>query len=211
MSVRVNLLPHRAERRKAQRKHLAILAGMVAALGIAIVVLVHGIIAAQIAFQTERNDFLKKENARLDKEIEEIKTLREQIAALLARKQVIERLQTDRSQSVYLLEQMVKQMPDGVYLKTMRQAGLRVNLQGYAQSNARVSTLMRNLSASPFLQNPELIEIKSAQVGSKRVSEFNMNVSLKPPQSDDKGGDKGGKAAAGPAAAPAAADAAKKG
>ena len=201
MSVRVNLLPHRAERRNAQRKHLAVLAGMVAALGIAIAMLVHGVIAAQIAFQTERNDFLKKENARLDKEIDEIKGLREQIAALLARKQVIERLQTDRSQSVYLLEQMVKQMPDGVYLKTMRQAGLRVNLQGYAQSNARVSTLMRNLSASPFLQNPELIEIKSAQVGSKRVSEFNMNVSLKPPQSDDKGGDKGGKGAAAPAAA----------
>jgi type IV pilus assembly protein PilN len=177
--IRVNLLPWRAERRAAQRKHLAVLAGMVAALAIAIVVLVHGVIAGYIAVQEGRNDYLKKENARLDKEISEIKKLQDEIAALLARKQVIERLQADRSQVVNLLDQLVRQTPDGVYLKSLKQTGLRVNLTGYAQSNARVSTLMRNIASSPHLENPVLIEIRAATINNKRVSEFNMNVSLK--------------------------------
>ena len=183
--IRINLLPHREERRKAQRKHLAILAGMVAALATALVVLVHGVIAGYIAVQDDRNTFLKTENARLDKEIEEIKKLREEIAALLARKQVIERLQSDRAQSVYLLEQLVRQVPDGVYLKTVRQQGIRVQLVGYAQSNARVSTLMRNVASSPYLQNPELVEIKASTVNNKRVAEFTMFMSLKPRQAEE--------------------------
>lgn len=185
MTIRINLLPYRDERRKVQRKHLAVLAGMVAALGVAIVILVHGIIAGYIAVQNDRNDFLKKENAKLDKEIEEIRKLKDEIAALLARKQVIERLQLDRAQAVHLLDELVREVPDGVYLKAMKQQGPKVNLNGYAQSNARVSTLMRNLSASPFLENPELVEIKSATVNSKRVSEFNMNVNLKSQQAED--------------------------
>jgi type IV pilus assembly protein PilN len=199
--IRINLLPHREERRKAQRKHLAILAGMVAALSAALVVLVHGVIAGYIAVQDDRNAFLKTENARLDKEIEEIKKLKEEIAALLARKQVIERLQSDRAQSVYLLEQLVRQIPDGVYLKTVRQQGARVHMVGYAQSNARVSTLMRNVSSSPHLQNPELVEIKASMVNNKRVAEFTMFMSLKPPQAVD----------AAKATAPAPAAAGKKG
>lgn len=199
MSVRVNLLPHRAERRKAQRKHLAILAGMVAALALTIVVLVHGVIAGYIAVQDDRNNFLKRENERLDKEIAEIKKLRDEIAALLARKQVIERLQADRSQVVNLLDQLVRQTPDGVYLKTIKQTGLRVSLVGYAQSNARVSQLMRNFTASPHLERPELIEIKAATVDKKRLSEFTMNVSLKRVQTEDAA--KAGKAAPGAKAA----------
>jgi len=183
--IRINLLPHREERRKAQRKHLAILAGMVSVLAVGLVVLVHGVIAGYIAVQTDRNEFLKRENARLDKEIDEIKKLKEEIAALLARKQVIERLQSDRAQSVYLLEQLVRQVPDGVYLKTVKQQGVRVNLVGYAQSNARVSTLMRNISSSPHLENPDLVEIKASTVNNKRVAEFTMNLSLKRQQADD--------------------------
>ncbi len=197
--IRVNLLPHRAERRKAQRKHLAILAGMVAALAISIVVLVHGVIAGYISIQTDRNEFLKKEISQLDKEIDEIKKLKEDITALLARKQVIERLQSDRAQSVYLLEQLVRQVPDGVYIKSVRQQGIKVNLTGYAQSNARVSTLMRNIASSPYLENPDLVEIKSAMVANKRVAEFTMNLSLKRQQADDAaaaGAAKGGAAAA---------------
>ncbi len=207
--IRVNLLPHREERRKAQRKQLGVLAGMVAALGIAIVVLVHGVIAGYIAIQTDRNDFLKKENTKLDKEIEEIKKLKDEIAALLSRKQVIERLQAERSQSVNLLDQLVRQVPDGVYLKTLRQQGLRVALTGYAQSNARVSTLMRNFGSSPYLENPDLVEIRAATVNNKRISEFVMNVSIKRPQLEDA--TKAGKAAPGANAVPAAAAAAKKG
>jgi len=197
--IRVNLLPHRAERRKAQRKHLAILAGMVAALAISIVVLVHGVIAGYISIQTDRNEFLKKEISQLDKEIDEIKKLKEDITALLARKQVIEQLQSDRAQSVYLLEQLVRQVPDGVYIKSVRQQGIKVNLTGYAQSNARVSTLMRNIASSPYLENPDLVEIKSATVANKRVAEFTLNLSLKRKQADDAaaaGAAKGGAAAA---------------
>ena len=204
MTIRVNLLPHREERRKAQRKHLGILAGMVAALAVAVVVLIHGVIAGYISVQADRNTFLKKENASLDKEIEEIKKLQGEIAALLARKQVIERLQTDRAQVVYLLDQLVRQVPDGVYVKSMKQQGRRISLNGYSQSNARVSTLMRNISSSPYLENPVLIEIKAVTVTGKRVSEFTLNLNLKAPQADEP---KAGAAKAGAAKA----DAAKKG
>ena len=205
--IRINLLAWRDARRKAQRKQLAVLGGIVATLGVAIIILVHGLFATQIAFQNDRNEFLKKENGRLDIEIEEIKKLKDEIAALLARKQVIERLQSDRAQSVYLLDQLVRQVPDGVYLKSIKQQGQKVNLVGYAQSNARVSTLMRNLGSSPYLQDPDLVEIKAAQVGNKRVSEFTMNVSVKRQQTDEaKDAGKAGKAGAAKTA-----DAAKKG
>ena len=184
--IRVNLLPWRAERRRAQRRHLGILAGMVAGLGAAIVVLIHVVIAGYIAVQEGRNDYLKKQNADLDKQIEEIKKLRDEIAALLARKQVIERLQADRSQVVNLMDQLVRQTPEGVYLKSLKQTGTRINVTGYAQSNARVSALMRNVSGSPYLENPELVEIRAAQVNNKRVSEFNMNFSLKRAQTEEE-------------------------
>jgi len=183
--IRVNLLPWRAERRAVQRKHLAILAGVAAVIAVGIIVAIHGVIAGYISIQEGRNEYLKGENARLDKEIEEIKKLRDEIAALLARKQVIERLQADRSQVVYLRDQLVRQTPDGVYLRSLKQSGLNVNLVGYAQSNARVSTLMRNFGASPYLESPELVEIRAATVNNKRVSEFTMNVRLKRAESED--------------------------
>jgi len=183
--IRVNLLPWRAERRKAQRKHLAILAAGMSAIALGLAVLVHIGIASTISLQEGRNHYLKNENARLDKEIEEIKKLREEIAALLARKQVIERLQADRSQVVNLLDQLVRQTPDGIYLKSLKQTGVRVNVTGYAQSNARVSTLMRNVGSSPYLENPQLVEIKAASVNNKRVSEFNMNFSIKRAQPEE--------------------------
>jgi len=196
--IRINLLPWREARRKAQRQHLGMLGGMVAVLGLLIVGAVHLTIAGYISVQSDRNEFLKRENVRLDKEIEEIRKLKTEIAALLARKQVIERLQTDRAQAVYLLQELVQQVPDGVYLKGIKQTGLKVNLVGYAQSNARVSTLMRNLGASPYLEKPDLVEIKAATVSKKRVSEFSMNVSLKQLQTEDaaKADKAGSKAAA---------------
>ena len=191
--MRVNLLPWREARRKEQRKHLGVLSGMVLALGLAVVALVHGAIATYIAAQDDRNKFLKTENTRLEKEIEEIKKIQDEIAALLARKQVIERLQADRAQAVYLLDQLVRQVPDGIYLKSLKQQGLRVHLEGYAQSNARVSTLMRNLQSSPHLERPDLVEIKAASVANKRISEFTMNVNLKQLQTEEsaKGAPKG--------------------
>jgi type IV pilus assembly protein PilN len=196
--IRVNLLPWRAERRKAQRKHLAILAAGVSAVAVGLVILVHLGIASTIAVQEGRNQYLKTENARLDKEIQEIKKLREEIAALLARKQVIERLQADRSQVVNLLDQLVRQTPDGVYLKSLKQNGVKVNVTGYAHSNARISTLMRNVGSSLYLENPQLVEIKAASVNNKRVSEFNLNFTIKRTQTEEAAMDaaKAGKAGA---------------
>ncbi len=196
---RINLLPHRQERRDAARKHFFIVAAMTAVLGAAVVLLIHGYNAAQVSEQVSRNEFLVKETAKLDKEIAEIKVLKDEIQALLARKQVIETLQADRAQTVYLLDQLVEQMPDGVYLRSVTQTGNRVTLLGYAQSNARVSTLMRNVESSPWLEAPKLNEIKAAVVGGKRVAEFNLELQLKRAQAADAGAD--GKAPAGKAAA----------
>jgi type IV pilus assembly protein PilN len=192
--IRINLLPHRVERRKAQRRQLGIAAGAFAVVGLVVAGLVHTVIAGYVDAQTERNEFLKRENAKLDKEIEEIKKLRDDIQALLARKQVIESLQTDRARAVQLLDQLVRQTPDGVYLKTLKQDGLKVNVTGYAQSNARVSTLMRNLQASPVIVNsqtsPQLVEIKASEVNKKRLSEFSLNFMMKPPVTEEPQGKK---------------------
>jgi type IV pilus assembly protein PilN len=196
--TRINLLPHREERRKRARQHFFVLAGGTAVLGALIVVAVHGFYAAKIETQNERNKFLKNEIVKLDKDIAEIKKLRDEIAALLARKQVIETLQADRAQTVHLLDELVRQMPEGVYLRSVVQRGLQVALQGYAQSNARVSTLMRNIDASPFLERPVLLEVSATNVDKKRVSQFSMNVSLKRSAAKD-GAKDAGKAPAKPA------------
>jgi type IV pilus assembly protein PilN len=185
MSVRINLLPHREERRKRGRQHFAVLAGLTGVLGLVVVAAGYLYVGGLISTQQERNAFLKSEIAKLDKEIAEIKKLRDEIAALLARKQIIETLQADRAQTVHLLDQLVRQMPEGVYLRSIRQRGLGVVLQGYAQSNARVSTLMRNIESSPWLANPKLVEIKASTVSKKRLSEFNMTLMVKRTQLKD--------------------------
>jgi len=188
-AIRINLLPHRDERRKRARTHFAVLGAMTFVLGLVIVGAVHIVNAQRIAAQEDRNTFLKGEIAKLDKQIADIKKLKDEIQALLARKQVIETLQADRAQTVHLLDQLVRQMPEGVYLKSVKQKGLAVNLDGFAQSNARVSTLMRNIESSPWLEKPALVEIKATLVNKQRVSEFNLNLSLKPVKPEqDKGG-----------------------
>jgi type IV pilus assembly protein PilN len=194
-AIRINLLPHRDERRKRARTHFAVLGAMTFVLGLVIVGAVHIVNAQRIGAQEDRNTFLKGEIAKLDKQIADIKKLKDEIQALLARKQVIETLQADRAQTVHLLDQLVRQMPEGVYLRSIKQKGLAVNLDGYAQSNARVSTLMRNIESSPWLEKPALVEIKAALVNKQRVSEFNLNLSLKPVKPEqDKGGQPGAKA-----------------
>jgi type IV pilus assembly protein PilN len=177
--TRINLLPHREERRKRARQHFFVVAGGTAIIGVLLVGLMHTFYAAKIETQNDRNRFLKSEIVKLDKDIAEIKKLRDEIQALLARKQVIETLQADRAQTVHLLDELVRQMPEGVYLSSVTQKGLHVNLLGYAQSNARVSTLMRNIEGSPWLEHPVLVEVKSATVAKRRVAEFNLNLSLK--------------------------------
>src|SRR3989338_6688042 len=140
-------------------------------------------ISSQISYQERRNTYLKQETAILDKQIEEIKKLREQTQALLARKNVVESLQSTRSDVVHLLDQMLRILPDGVFLKALKQTGNRISLVGYAQSNARISTLMRAVEDSPWLDTPTLVEIHASSIamggkGAPRVSEFSMNFNL---------------------------------
>ena len=177
--IRINLLPHREEKRKARRQQFYALLGLVTVLSGLIVFLIYTIIAGYISAQDAKNDFLKKEITVLDKQVDQIKRLKEQTQALLARKQVIESLQRDRAEAVRLLSELVKQMPEGVYIRSLKQNGIQISLNGYAQSSARVSTLMRNIEASPWLEKPQLIEIKAVTVDKRRLNEFNLNAFLK--------------------------------
>ena len=182
--IPINLLPHRAARRKAQQQQFFVLAGLTLALAGAIVVAVHIFFAGRIENQVERNKYLESEIVQLDKQIDEIRKLKEQTQALLARKRVVESLQTNRTETVRLLDQLVRQLPDGVYLKSVKQTGQKVNVIGYATSNARVSTLMRNFEASPWLESPTLIEIKAVTVENAVLNEFNLNVSISRPKEE---------------------------
>ena len=179
INARVNLLPHRAERRKRSKQHFFTVAGGTALVGAALAFLMYQFYDRQIVVQTDRNNFLTAEIKKLDKDIADINELRNQIQALLARKAIIEQLQAERAQTVHLLEQLVRQMPEGVYLRSMKQAGNKVHIAGFAQSNARVSTLMRNIEASPWLEQPLLVEVKASTAGKRRVSDFNMFLNLK--------------------------------
>lgn len=176
--IRINLLPHREEKRKARRQQFYVATAMVSVLAGLIVFLGYSIISGYISTQDERNEFLKREIAVLDKQLEEIKRLKEQTASLLARKQIIESLQRDRAEAVHLLNEMAKQVPEGVYLSSLKQEGRRVTLKGYTQSNARVSTLMRNIESSPWLENPQLLEIKAVTVDKRRASEFSLVATI---------------------------------
>src|SRR4051812_17274251 len=182
--IPINLLPHRAARRKAQLQQFFILAGMTVGLAAAIAIVVHIFFAGRIEEQVERNRYLQSEIVLLDKQIDEIRKLKEQTQALLARKRVVESLQTNRTETVRLLDQLVRQLPDGIYLKAVKQTGQRVNVVGYATSNARVSTLMRNFEASPWLENPPLIEIKAVIVDAAPLNEFNLNVNISRPKEE---------------------------
>ena len=199
MNARINLLPHRAERRTRVRKHFVTVSAGTFLVGAALAGLVYQFYARQIEVQNDRNTFLANEIKKLDKDIADINELKNQIQALLARKTIIEQLQADRAQTVHLLEQMVRQMPEGVYLKSMRKTSQKVHIVGYAQSNARVSTLMRNIEASPWLEQPQLVEVKAVIVDKKRVGEFNMYLNLKRVAAKDAAKD-GAKDAAKPAA-----------
>ena len=189
--IRVNLLPHREEKRKRRQQQFGVLAGIAAVAGLLVAAGVWVFLDQQVSQQQANVAYMKSEIEKLDKQIEEIRKIREETAALLAKKQVVEGLQSNRSEPVQLLDQLLRQLPEGVYLKAIKQTGAKVNISGYAQSNARVSTLMRNLGASPYLENPELVEIKAVPAPDKsgnRVNEFNMNISIKRAKAEDAGG-----------------------
>lgn len=203
--IRVNLLPHREEKRKRRQQQFGVLAGLATIVGLLVAAAVWFFLDRQVDQQRQNVAYMKAEIAKLDKQIEEIRKIREETASLLAKKQVVEGLQSNRSEPVQLLDQLLRQLPEGVYLKQVKQTGPKVNVVGYAQSNARVSTLMRNLGASPYLENPELVEIKAVQAPDgkgtgNRINEFNMNISIKRAQVDDGKGTAGKAGAAKPAA-----------
>jgi type IV pilus assembly protein PilN len=183
--MRINLLPHREQKRQARQRQFVSLAVALAILGVAIVALVHGILAARIDNQLSRNNLLKTRIAELDKQIKEIDKLRDQIQQVLARKQVVETLQANRNEAVHLLDQLVRQLPEGVYLQSVKQTDKKVQIVGYAQSNARVSTLMRNIEGSPWLEKPELVEIKLVSMpaqgrsGPQQLNQFTLNFQIR--------------------------------
>jgi type IV pilus assembly protein PilN len=189
--IRINLLPHREEQRKQKKQAFFALLALGGVIGIGIVLLVGAYNARAISIQDARNQELKTAITGLDKKIAEIATLKQDIEALKARQQAVEDLQGDRNQPVYLLDELVKQTPPGVYLKSFRQEGQKVAVNGYAQSQERVSELLRNMAgASPWLERPDLIEVKSTALGqgktARKVVEFNLNVFIKRPRDKDK-------------------------
>ncbi|HEU5435928.1 MAG TPA: PilN domain-containing protein [Telluria sp.] len=194
--IRINLLPHREAKRKQKKAAFAALMALGGIVGALVVLGVGGYNATQIAIQEEKNALLTNANAELDKKIVAIATLKQEIEALKARQQAVEDLQGDRNQPVYLLDELVKQTPSGVYLKSFKQDGQRVTLAGYAQSQERVAELLRNLASnSPWLEKPDLTEVKAATLQQsktgKKVVEFTLTVGIKRPR--DKDGDKSDK------------------
>lgn len=176
--IRINLLPHRQLKKARQQRVFVLLAIMSAVAGLAVVGAGQMYLSNAKANQVKRNEFLKTEIAKLDKQITEIKEFKEKSADLMARKDAVEGLQSNRSETVRLFEEMARRLPDGLYLKTLKQTGDLIALTGYAQSSARVSSLMRNLDEAEMFNEPVLVEVKSATVGKQRVNEFSMNVRI---------------------------------
>lgn len=200
--ILINLLPHREEKRRQRKRAFFAALAVSAVLGLVIAGGWYMVLMQLTSAQQARNDFLKTEIARLETQIKDIATLRAEIDALKARQMAVEDLQTDRNIPVYLLDELVKQTPEGVYLTSIRQNGSVVLVSGMAQTNERVSEFLRNtLYNSPWLERPELVEIKTATPApgaagrdQRRLNEFSMRLSLKRPKAP-------GAAASAPAAA----------
>jgi type IV pilus assembly protein PilN len=185
--ILINLLPHREAARKRRKENFFVSLGIAALIGLGIGGLVYVAYQAQIAAQNDKNEFLKVEIKKLENEIKEVSTLQAEIAALRARQQAVESLQADRNLPVYILTELVKQLPDGVYVSSMRQDNTTLNLLGTAQSQERVSELLRNMASnSQWFTKPELIEIVAGAVAispkdQRRVSNFSIRVQIRKP------------------------------
>lgn len=196
--ILINLLPHREAARKRRRETFYATLGASAVAGFLIAGGAYLWFQAQISSQQGKNSFLQAEIKKLEAEIKEISTLQAEIAALRARQQAVEDLQGDRNMPVHLLNELVRQLPDGVYLTSMKQDNQTVTLLGQAQSNERVSELLRNLgNNSPWLVKPELVEITSGNVNlsprdQRRVANFTMRIGLKRPTDVQKPAGAGG-------------------
>ncbi|CAN4275967.1 PilN Tfp pilus assembly protein PilN [Methylophilaceae bacterium] len=179
MIIRVNLLPHREIKREARQRQFNLMALLTASGALALVVLNYSFINSRIDTQLSRNARLEAGIVQLDQQIGDIKNLQEKIGVMLARKQVVENLQINRSQSVVVLDELSRQLPEGMYFKSIKQQGPLLSLEGVADTNARVASLVRNLTASKWLENPQLIEIKSVLVNGIKQNEFLLTVQIR--------------------------------
>lgn len=184
--ILINLLPHREARRQARKRAFFTTLGLAALLGAVVLVLWYGLLEQMISTQDGRNAFMKAEIAKLDVKIKDIADLKAEIEALKARQNAVENLQTDRNVPVYLLNELVKQVPDGIYLTSVRQQDAVVTLTGKAETNERVSEFLRNtLYNSPWLERPELVEIKASAAPAghdqRNFFDFSMKVYIKKP------------------------------
>ncbi len=189
--IRINLLPHREEKRKRNKKAFVALAVMFAMLGGLVVLVVGGFFATQIGIQNQRNLILETENKTLDDKIKEIASLKQDIESLKARQQAVEDLQSDRNQPVYLMDELVKQTPEGVHFRSFKQEGQRIVMTGYAQSTARIADLLDRFgNNSQWFERPNLVVSTATNVGSgksvKSVYDFTINVGIKRPRDKDK-------------------------
>lgn len=186
--ILINLLPHREEKRR--RKKIAFFAGVGAAavFGLLAVGVWYGVVEQLTSSQQERNAYLAAEIGKLEIQIKDIAALKAEIGSLKARQKAVEDLQIDRNVPVHLLNELVRQTPEGVYLTSVRQTGQVLNILGVAQTNERVSELLRNTAYnSEWLVKPELVEIKvsgvqAADRSQKRLFDFSLRVSVKRPQ-----------------------------
>ena len=179
--VRINLLPWREERRKARQKEFIGMLGLAVAAGVLLSFLIVSFYSGRISSQTARNEYLRGEISKVDGQIKEIEALDKKQAKLLARKEVIEQLQANRAQMVHLFDSLVRTIPDGVALTAIKQEGDILTLSGRSQSNARVSTYMRNLESSGWMTNPDLNVIEAKEGNAGLPYEFNLKVKLANP------------------------------
>jgi len=183
--MRINLLPHRQIKRAERQREFGLMGLMAAGAACAVVFMGWQLLSSQKDSQVERNGRLEKAITSLDKEIADIKDLKDQINNVLERKRVVENLQTNRSQSVVILDELTRQLPEGLYLKSIKQVGNLITLEGVADTNARVATLVRNLSVSNWMESPNLIEIQSATVNNIKINNFTLTVNLKVPKVEE--------------------------
>jgi type IV pilus assembly protein PilN len=197
-TVRINLLPHRQIKRAERKRQFGLMAAAVVVLGLAIIFSGYTYISAEISSQQSRNERLKNAIAKLDNEIKEIAGLKEKIGELRERIQAVESLQSNRSTAVTMLDEVARQIPDAIILQSLKQKGEVITLSGVADTNARVATLITNLSRSTILNSPQLVEVKSITQNNQKMSAFIVTIrqKLAAPATDAKGQakPKGGKA-----------------
>ncbi len=190
--TRINLLPWREERRQEQKKQFAMMALMTCILAAAIVGLIHFQMQSKIDYQLSRNRFLTNEIKKLDEEIKEISELQKVRRSLIERMEVIQDLQGSRPSIVHLFTEIVSTVPNGVYLQTLKQTGSNLLINGEAESNARVSTYMRNLAGSEWLKEPNLSVIEIQDFTVNRISTFTLTVKQTSPNATEEETDDGG-------------------